>query len=454
MTGDPEHARQFQGEIDALRCIEKSFAANDPQGVITLATRALETLPREWYLARATAWLHLAAAHQMRGQLELANTVLTMGQQEDMATGHAAYVRIAGAGVFIYWMVADLRASCRRLNIWSAVGQAADLHETQGWGHCYLATATYQRNELAAAELHANLVLEQRYGCDSLSVAHSACVLAAVHQACGRPEEARLVLARVNDYLVETHSVALLPLVQAFGAELAARQGDIDTAGRWAATVGPQIPLGLMAFFYAPQLTLPKVLLAMNTPASRQQAAAALSRLHAFVTATHNTRFLIDVLALEALLHAAEGNEPAALQALEQALILAQPGGFIRAFVDLGPAMAGLLERLPRQALAAEYVDRILRAFVAAPPGALPPSQARPLPPHQANLVEPLSSRELELLELLAQRLSAKEIGQRLVIAEATVKRHIANIYQKLAVNKRSEAVAAAIALGLLPAQP
>ena len=167
----------------------------------------------------------------------------------------------------------------------------------------------------------------------------------------------------------------------------------MDTAGRWAATVGPQIPLGLMAFFYAPQLTLPKVLLAMNTPASRQQAAAALSQLHAFVTATHNTRFLIDVLALEALLHAAEGNEPAALQALEQALILAQPGGFIRAFVDLGPAMAGLLERLPRQGLAAEYVDRILRAFVSAPPVTLPPSQVRPLPPHQANLVEPLSSR-------------------------------------------------------------
>ena len=209
-----------------------------------------------------------------------------------------------------------------------------------------------------------------------------------------------------------------------------------------------------MAFFYAPQLTLPKVLLVMNTPASRQQAAAALARVHAFVTATHNTRFLIDVLALEALLHAAEGNEPAALQALEQALILAQPGGFIRAFVDLGPAMAGLLERLPRQGLAAEYVDRILRAFAATAPVALPPAQVRRLPSRPANLVEPLSRRELEILELMAQWLSAKEIAQRLVISEGTVKRHIANIYQKLAVNKRGEAVTAAIALGLLPARP
>ena len=160
------------------------------------------------------------------------------------------------------------------------------------------------------------------------------------------------------------------------------------------------------------------------------------------------------MLALEALLHAAEGNEPAALQALEHALILAQPGGFIRAFVDLGPGMAGLLERLPRQGFAAEYVDEILRAFAATATVVLPPAQLRRLPSPQGNLVEPLSRRELEILELLAQWLSTREIAQRLFISEGTVKRHIANIYQKLAVNKRGEAVAAATALGLLPARP
>ena len=207
------------------------------------------------------------------------------------------------------------------------------------------------------------LVQEQRYASDPVAVAQSAFVLAAIHQARGLPEEARLVLDRVNDYLVETHSEALLPLVQAFGAELAARQGDVDTAGRWAATVGPLVPFGIMAFFYAPQLTLPKVLLAMNTPASRQQAAAALARLHAFVTETHNTRFTIEVLAMQALLHHAEGNEPAALQALEQAVALARPGGFIRVFVDLGPALVGPLEQLAVRGIAPGYVEQILHAF-------------------------------------------------------------------------------------------
>ena len=289
---------------------------------------------------------------------------MAAGQREDTAADRLA--------AHAYWgfecasstgWLQIYRASCRRLTRWSDVSQATNLHESLGWGHYFLAAATTSCNDLAAAELHANVVQEQRYACHRIAVAQSAIVLAAIHQARGLPEEARLVLDRVNDYLVEIHSEALLPLVQAFGAELAARQGDLDTAGRWAATVGPLVPFGIMAFFYAPQLTLPKVLLAMNTPASRQQAAEALSRLHAFVTETHNTRFTIDVLALQALLHHAEGNEPAALQALEQAVTLAQPGGFIRVFVDLGPALVGPLERLAVRGIAPGYIEQILHAF-------------------------------------------------------------------------------------------
>ena len=102
-----------------------------------------------------------------------------------------------------------------------------------------------------------------------------------------------------------------MPLAQAFQAELATRQGDLGAAGHWATTIGPYLPLTAMPYFYAPQLTLPKILLAQDTPASRHQAGEVLSRLHTFLTATHNTRFTIEVLALQAVLHEAQGNEPA-----------------------------------------------------------------------------------------------------------------------------------------------
>ena len=205
-----------------------------------------------------------------------------------------------------------------------------------------------------------------------------------------------------------------------------------------------------MPYFYAPQLTLPKILLALGTPASREQAAADLSRLYDFVTATHNTCFTIQVLALQALLTHAQGNEESALAALRQAVTLAQPGGFVRVFVDLGPTLAELLRRLAVMGVAPDYIEQLLHAFAAEP------STRQPLPvaPPKASIdmVEPLTRREQEILVLLAERLTAKEIAQKLVLSEQTVKRHRANIYQKLGVNSRREAVAAAAAFGILPA--
>lgn len=449
MAGQAQRARQLQGEIDTLRSAEMSFAANDPAGVITLATRALETMPQAWYLARVEAWVYLALAHQMSGQLERAYAVLAAAQRECAAEASALHVRHMGLVCFIDWIAADLPGMLRSALQFVKAGQANDQQlESFGWGHYFLASCYYQRNDLAAAELHANLVQAQRYACHHITVAQSAIILASIQQARGFPEQARLTLDQVNDFLVEIRSHALLPLVQAFDAELAARQGDMDAASVWAATVGPLIPPATMAFFYAPQLTLPKVLLAIDTPESRQQAAAALAQLHTFVTATHNTRFTIDVLALQALLYQAEGNEPAALHALEQAVTLAKPGGWIRVFVDLGPALAGLLKQLSARGIVTMYIEQILNAFPP-PSTSSAPLSTRPVP--EANLIEPLTWRELEVLELLAQRFSAKEIAQRLVISEATAKKHTVNIFQKLGVNSRREAANAALGFGLLP---
>ncbi|MEI2691508.1 MAG: LuxR C-terminal-related transcriptional regulator [Anaerolineae bacterium] len=230
---------------------------------------------------------------------------------------------------------------------------------------------------------------------------------------------------------------------------LAVRQGNPGAARHWATAVGPFLPLGMMPYFYAPQLTLPKVLLALNMPASRAQAADALSRLHAFVTSTHNTRFTIEVLTLQALLQDAQGEEQAALATLKQAVMLAEPGGFVRLFVDLGPRLAKLFTRLTQTRIATSYVDQILQAYAASPPAVPQPGPVASTV-QSIELVEPLTERELEVLALLAQRLSSKEIAQALVISPLTVKRHASSIYGKLQVSGRREAVAKATLLGLL----
>ena len=107
--------------------------------------------------------------------------------------------------------------------------------------------------------------------------------------------------------------------------------------------------------------------------------------------------------------------------------------------------MADLLRQVVPLDVAPDYVAELLRAFAAEA------SIRQPLPVTQAELVEPLTRREQEILVLLAQRLTAKEIAQQLVISDQTVKRHRANIYQKLGANSRRQAIAEAIAFGILP---
>jgi LuxR family maltose regulon positive regulatory protein len=151
---------------------------------------------------------------------------------------------------------------------------------------------------------------------------------------------------------------------------------------------------------------------------------------------------------LRAAAFQAEGDTAQASTTLERALTLAEPGGFIRVFVDEGPPMARLLYEALNRGIAPDYVRRLLAAFPMAEPEKAEPSRAQTAKP---ELVEPLSERELEVLQLIAEGLTNPEIAARLFLALNTVKTHSRNIYGKLGVHSRTQAVSRARALGLLP---
>ena len=421
------------------------MAATDPEQVIAFARRALATTPRAWYFVRAVAWFRLAAAHQMAGRLDRAYAALAEGQPEDVAENGAVRARVAGSRCFVEWIAGDLQTIPQGAAHMLAVGETYHRHESLGWAHYFLSSVAYQRNDLPVAEAHARVAEEIRYTGRPMTYLQSAFIYASICQARGQPDQAQRKLDLAFDFLRETRSEGLLPLAQAFQAELVTMQGDPGAARHWATTIGPFLPPTAMPYFHTPQLTLPKILLAQDTPASRQQAAAVLSQLHAFVTATHNTRFTIEVLTLQALLHETQGDERAALALLEQAVALAEPGGFIRLFVDLGPRLARLFTRLRQTNGAPGYTGQILQAF----------GESTPAAPHPKTIgrtegIDSLTDREREVLALLTQRLTDKEIAQVLVISPLTVKRHTSTIYHKLQVNRRRDAVAEAIRLGLL----
>ena len=157
------------------------------------------------------------------------------------------------------------------------------------------------------------------------------------------------------------------------------------------------------------------------------------------------------MLAHKALQLDYQGEESVALERLTAALNLAEPGGCIRLFVDLGPQMADLLKQLIEQNVAVDYIGRILDAFKQDEHRATQDESDQLTSP--PPLVEPLTNRELEILDLLAQWLQNKEIAEKLFISPETVKKHLNNIYGKLIVSNRRQAVEQARDLGILLAR-
>ena len=238
--------------------------------------------------------------------------------------------------------------------------------------------------------------------------------------------------------------------------ELALRQGKLGAATQWAALHAAFGPLVPVMDFVAPQLVRPKILLAQTSAAARQEAVQLLLAARDYFAAIHNTRFLLETLALLALAWWDE-RDTEALGVLAEALQLAAPGGLVRVFVDIGPRLLRPLELLAARNVTPAFIAQIVAALLrehpaaAAQSGAAAPALRRPVPADQSGLLGALTPREQEVLALLAQRLTNKEIAQTLSISADTVKEHISNLLGKLAVGDRRAAVAKAAALGLLP---
>ena len=153
------------------------------------------------------------------------------------------------------------------------------------------------------------------------------------------------------------------------------------------------------------------------------------------------------VMVLQAVALHMNGEKDKAVHLLCDALALAAPGGFIRLFVDEGPPMAQLLSEAEAIGMMPDYTGTLLAVLEAEEQKR---ENTSSLPPPAQPLIEPLSPRELEVLHLMAQGLSNQEICERLFLALSTVKGHNRNIFGKLQVQRRTEAVARARELGLL----
>ena len=164
--------------------------------------------------------------------------------------------------------------------------------------------------------------------------------------------------------------------------------------------------------------------------------------------------YVIEVQTLLAMAHQAKGDNAAAITALENALELAEPGGYVSVFLEKGEPLRSILSQLKHAGEKGTYADVILQAFGQADSGRRFESKEGGQPPFtqaaEQPLVDPLSEREIEVLRMLQTNLSTPEIAEELVIAVSTVRTHIKNIYSKLGVHSRTQAVDQAKDLGII----
>jgi LuxR family maltose regulon positive regulatory protein len=234
-------------------------------------------------------------------------------------------------------------------------------------------------------------------------------------------------------------------------AHLWLEQGQLEAAQSWAKAgqLGPTDPLDYLR--EAEYLTLARLLV------KRQEIKEAQTLLGRMLEKTNERQRIgriIELLIIQAAAYYQQGETEAALTSLSQALTLAQPEEYIRLFVDEGQPVAELLTTLTRHftPLNPAYLKKLLTAFEKAKAEGKK-GQADSLQPSAhilQPLVEPLSERELELLQLIATGMSNQEIAETLVVTVGTVKWHLNNIYGKLEVRSRTQAVARARELRLL----
>jgi len=382
------------------------------------------------------AYFLLAQALQFRGEIRAADAALDRGVAEFAVGGAHPLSIIHYARALIHLMEAD-PVTVRDALLASLACDLAVPPETEPYRlqvRRLLGLIHYQWNELDEAAR----VLDRPEGRRHLA---SVQALAQVRQAQGREPEASQLMEAALALAAKAGGRTSLLHAHAQAAQLALHQGRFADALRWAEGARTEEVRPFHSAL-ATSLIRAEVLIRAGEARHRKTAADLLESMNRAAQQVNLHNHRIGILALQSLLCSAAHDEDGAFAALGRSLTLASRGRYIRAYLDLGSDMRSLLARFPAQSEHEDYVTELREAFVN--------ERLRTQGHVSPGLPDPLSDRELDVLVLMGQRYSNKEIARKLHVSVPTVKSHAIRIYQKLHVHRRREAVEKARALGIL----
>jgi len=432
---EPDDKTQYLvGQIAAARAT-LALTRYQVEPMIAQSRRALEYLPTHNLSLRANANWTLGYAYYLQGDRAAARQAYTEAISLSQASGNIFTTILATIGL------GNVQEADNQLHLaaqtYRRVLQVAGDQPLQiiYAAHLGLAQVLYEWNDLDAAEKHGRQSLNLARQYDRVIDRFIVCdvFLARLKLARGDVAGAAAILVQADQSARQQNFVYRIPEVAAAQVLALIRQGNLAAATHLAET--HELPISQARVHLAQGET--STALAVLEPFRRQ------------VEAKGWEDERLKVMVLQAVAHHAHGEKEKAVQLLGAALALAEPGGFIRLFVDEGPPMARLLSEATAHGIMPDYVGKLLAVFETEKQKREDKSPLSPATPAQP-LIEPLSQRELEVLQLIAQGLSNREISERLFIALITVKGHNQKIFGKLQVRRRTEAVARARELGLL----
>ena len=427
--GPDNRTQNLVGQIAAIRAM-LAIPQNQIETMITQSRRALDYLHPDNLSFRATAMWTLGLAHQFQGDRTASSQAYVEAIKISRASGNFM-VTIAATTCLGQVQEAENQLNLAAETYRSVVQLAGNPPLPFACeAHLGLARILYQWNDLDAAEQHGqqSAQLAQQLATVDTPVVCGV-FLARLKLALGDVAGAVAILAKADQYMRQHNFLHRMPEVAAMQVLTLLQKGKLSAAVQLA--VKHELPIS-QARVYLAQGDTSKALEVLEP--IRQQ-----------IEAKGWADERLKVMVLQTVALHAHGEKEKAMQVLDDALMLAEPGGFIRTFVDEGLPMSQLLFEAAARGMMPDYTDKLLASIKAEQK-----SEDKSTPIIAKALIGSLSQRELEILKLIALGLSNRAIGERLFLAVDTVKGHNRRIFDKLQVQNRTEAVARAHELGLM----
>ena len=413
-----------------------ALLGGDIPGTLAHAQRVLTLVEPSDHLRHGSAAALLGLAHWAVGDLEAARSRYAEAVECFVAAGFISD-RLGCSLALADIQVALGRLGDAKRTLEAGLHHAGDRAALRGTAdmHVGLSALLLERNELdeAARHLRTSADLGEHAGLPQSDYRWRV-AMARLRRVRGDLDGAVVLLDEAALVYNTDFSPAVQPIA-ALKARVQLVHGDVVSALRWAADAGLTAEDDLSYVHEFEHITLARVLLARHA----DEAIPLLDRLLAAAEEGQRGGSVIEILVLLALAHQARGDLQASAKALEQALVRAEPEGYVRVFADETPGLTTALRTASGRGAASQHARRVLAA---ASPG-IPVAAAR------SGRVDELSSRELDVLHLLRSDLSGPDIARELLVSLNTMRTHTKSIYTKLGVNNRREAVRRAAELGL-----